>query len=201
MGHSQAEKARTHERIVAAASRQFREKGLDGIGLADLMKGAGVTVGGFYKHFPSRDALVGEAVADAFGPWEVRVREAEASGQKISFIELLAEYLEPAHRDRRGEGCVFAALAADLARSDDATRAAATEQIDRTLNLLARLLGDAEDKRPAAILAYSAMIGAISLARIATDAALSDEILGSTQAALVQLAGGPASDDEAAFGA
>jgi TetR/AcrR family transcriptional regulator, transcriptional repressor for nem operon len=67
MGHSRAEKAKTHERIVALASKRFREKGLEGIGMAELMKQAGLTVGGFYKHFGSRDDLVAQALGSAVG--------------------------------------------------------------------------------------------------------------------------------------
>src|ERR1700747_2643234 len=77
--HSRAEKTRTHKRIVSLASKRFREKGLAGIGIAELMKGAGLTVGGFYKHFDSRDDLVAEALGSAVGPWR-RLVDAAASG-------------------------------------------------------------------------------------------------------------------------
>src|ERR1700761_7725750 len=94
MGHSQADKARTHARIVELAAAKFREKGLDGIGVADLMKEAGVTVGGFYKHFASRDALVTEAVAEAFRSWDRMVDEASAKdGGPGAFTRLVAQYL------------------------------------------------------------------------------------------------------------
>ncbi len=79
MGHSKAEKAETHKRIVKIASKRFREDGLAGVGISELMKEAGLTVGGFYKHFDSRDDLVTEAVGSAFGGWKRRV-EAAASG-------------------------------------------------------------------------------------------------------------------------
>ena len=83
MGHSQADKAKTHDRIVATASRRFREKGLDGIGVADLMKASGTTAGGFYKHFASRDALVAEALGAAFGSWDKRVQRGESRGDAV----------------------------------------------------------------------------------------------------------------------
>jgi len=70
MGHSRAQKAKTHKRIVSIASKKFREEGLAGVGIAELMKEAGLTVGGFYKHFDSRDDLVAEAVSSAFGGWK-----------------------------------------------------------------------------------------------------------------------------------
>ena len=80
MRHSKTEKAKTHERIVAVASKKFREEGLAGIGIADLMKEAGLTVGGFYKHFKSRDALVAEAVGSSLDMWKDRIDAAAAGG-------------------------------------------------------------------------------------------------------------------------
>src|SRR5258708_32031025 len=82
MGHSRAEKTKTHKRIVKIASRRFREKGLAGVGIADLMKEAGLTVGGFYKHFDSRDALVAEAVSSAFGAWKRQIDAAASGGRQ-----------------------------------------------------------------------------------------------------------------------
>jgi len=82
MRHSKTEKAKTHERIVAIAAKKFREQGLAGIGIADLMKAAGLTVGGFYKHFKSRDALVAEAVGSALEMWKERIDAASAAGPR-----------------------------------------------------------------------------------------------------------------------
>ena len=79
MGHSRADKEKTHKRIVKIAARRFREEGLAGVGIAELMKEAGLTVGGFYKHFNSRDDLVAEAVSSALGTWK-RQKDAAASG-------------------------------------------------------------------------------------------------------------------------
>ena len=111
MGYSKAQKARTHKRIVAIASKRFREKGLAGFGIAELMKEAGLTVGGFYKHFDSRDHLVAEAVNSAFGGWKRRVDAAKSSGPPVSHEKLIDEYLSEAHRDNPGSGCAFSALA------------------------------------------------------------------------------------------
>ncbi len=93
MRHSKAEKAKTHERIVAIASKRFREKGLAGIGIADLMKEAGLTVGGFYKHFDSRDALVAEAVGGALELWKRQVDAAVSGGPPVTYESLVDEYL------------------------------------------------------------------------------------------------------------
>src|SRR5436305_14721554 len=99
MGHSKAQKTRTHKRIVAIASKRFREYGLAGIGIAELMKEAGLTVGGFYKHFDSRDDLVAEVVSSAFGAWTRQMEAAASGGPPLSFAKLIDEYLNEAHRN------------------------------------------------------------------------------------------------------
>jgi TetR/AcrR family transcriptional repressor of nem operon len=179
MGYSKAQKARTHKRIVAIASKRFREKGLAGFGIAELMKEAGLTIGGFYKHFDSRDALVAEAVNSAFGGWKRRVEAAKSSGPPVPYEKLIGDYLNEAHRDNPGTGCAFSALAPEIARSDQRTRALTSEQVRNDIQLIAALR-PAKDKRTArsrAILTFSALVGAMALARAVSDEALSREIL------------------------
>jgi TetR/AcrR family transcriptional repressor of nem operon len=179
MGHSRAEKAKTHKRIVSIASKKFREEGLAGVGIAELMKEADLTVGGFYKHFDSRDDLVAEAVSSAFGGWKRRVDAAASGGPSVSLAKLLDDYLNEAHRDNPGTGCAFSALAPEIARSDKRTRAVTSEQARNDIQLIATLL-PGKDKRTArsqAILTFSALVGAMSLARAVSDEALSREIL------------------------
>src|SRR5882757_1248950 len=179
MGHSKAQKMRTHKRIVSIASKRFREKGLAGFGIAELMKEAGLTVGGFYKHFESRDDLVAEAVNSAFGGWKRRVEAAKSSGLPVSYEKLIDEYLNEAHRNNPGTGCAFSALAPEIARSDKRTRALTSEQVRNDLELIAGLL-PGKNKRAArsrAILTFSALVGAMSLARAVSDETLSQEIL------------------------
>ena len=178
MGYSQAQKEKTHKRIVAIASKRFREKGLTGYGIAELMKEAGLTVGGFYKHFDSRDELVAEAVSDAFGTWQRQKEAAESGGQPLSFAKLIDDYLSDVHRKNPGTGCAFSALAPEIARSDKRTRTLTSEQVRKDLELLVGLL-PGEGKRTArsrAILTFSALVGAMSLARAVSDEALSHEI-------------------------
>src|SRR5690349_15406900 len=107
MGHSQESKAETHAKIVRAAAKRLREVGLEGIGVADLMKEVGLTVGGFYKHFASRDALVAEAIAGMQNGWSAIFADAEAQGRTGGplFDALVDAYLDPKHRDAPGEGC------------------------------------------------------------------------------------------------
>ena len=179
MGYSKAQRAKTHERIVKLAAKRFREEGLAGIGIAGLMKEAGLTVGGFYKHFDSRNDLVAEAVNSAFGGWKRRVDAAKSSGPPVSYEKLIDDYLSEAHRDNPGTGCAFSALAPEIARSDKRTRALTSEQVRNDIQLIATLR-PAKDKRKArsrAILTFSALVGAMALARAVSDEALSREIL------------------------
>jgi TetR/AcrR family transcriptional repressor of nem operon len=190
MGHSQVNKARTHERIVATASKQFREKGLNGIGVADLMKAAGTTAGGFYKHFDSRDALVAEAVEAAFCAFGARIQEDSAAGNPWTFERLADEYLSATHRDNPADGCPMSAFSSELARADARTRTIATGHIAQGLEAMAGLLNAPAPStaRTQAIVAYAAMVGAMSLARLANDETLSREILERTRDALLELA-------------
>jgi TetR/AcrR family transcriptional repressor of nem operon len=190
MGHSRAEKAKTHKRIVSIASKKFREEGLAGVGIAELMKEAGLTVGGFYKHFDSRDDLVAEAVSSAFGGWKRRVDAAASGGPSVSLAKLIDDYLNAAHRDDPGTGCAFSALAPEIARSDKRTRALTTEQVRNDIQLIAGLIPgrDAHAVRSQAILTFSALVGAMSLARTVSDEALSREILKTVTELLKNLA-------------
>jgi TetR/AcrR family transcriptional repressor of nem operon len=123
MGHSQTQKRKNHERIVRTASKRFREKGLEGVGIADLMKEVGLTVGGFYKHFDSRDKLVVEALRSACGTWRRQSDAAASGGPPLSYATLVDDYLSEAHREHPGSGCPIGALAGEIARSSKRTRA------------------------------------------------------------------------------
>jgi TetR/AcrR family transcriptional repressor of nem operon len=191
MGSSQDTKAETHDRIVRIASRRFRERGLDGIGVAEVMKEAGLTVGGFYKHFDSRDELVAEAVSAAFGRWQLQVEQGEAEGRPFTLTKLVDSYLSERHRDDPGAGCAIGALSGEIARSSQKTRAATTVEIQRALELIAGLVAGRTTKarRAQAIVAYSALVGAISLSRVVADEELSKEILSTVRKALVEKSG------------
>ena len=180
--HSRAEKAETHERIVSLASKRFREKGLTGIGIAELMKEAGLTVGGFYKHFDSRDDLVAEALGSAVGPWKRLVDAAASGGPPMTYDAFVDDYLSEAHRNHPSTGCPVGALAGDVARSDKRTRTIATRKITELLERLANSIraangGDKGTTRSRAILSFSALVGAITIARAVSDQELSREIL------------------------
>src|SRR5712692_5937692 len=127
MGYSKRDKAETHARIVSVAAKRFRELGLEGIGVADVMKEAGVTVGGFYKHFDSRDELVVEALATAFQDldrWEEHTN---------TLTKLLENYLSEGHRDAPGTGCALGALLGDMSRASRSAKAVYTARLKRSL--------------------------------------------------------------------
>lgn len=190
MGHSQVDKQRTHQRIVEIASRRLREEGLNGVGVADLMKEAGLTVGGFYKHFTSRDQLVAEAIDAAFETYEKRLEARGVTPEELPLEEMVANYLSLAHRDNPGDGCAFTALGGDIARSDDHTREVATQRFVRNTNLMAGRMKDqdAASARKKALMAVCAMAGAVSFARLVKDEALSEEILQTVRDELLKMA-------------
>src|SRR5882757_438728 len=127
VGSSQADKATSHQRIVTAAAARIRRDGLDGLSVADLMREAGLTHGGFYRHFDSREDLVAEAVACALAQGGERTEAILNSGHKTAINTLVDAYLGESHRDDRRKGCAVAALAADVVRSNEPTRTAYTQ--------------------------------------------------------------------------
>ncbi len=190
MGHSKADKDESHGRIVRVASARFRESGVDGIGVADLMKEAGLTHGGFYRHFASRDELVGEAIERALTEGAKSAFDAEAHA-KVSkpalLIALVEWYLSTAHRDGLATSCAVTSLAGDVARSTDRARTAYTRQVGEYIELFIRLMaGDKpkKAKRAKAIAAWSMLVGAVSMSRAVNDDKVSREIL---QTAAVEL--------------
>jgi TetR/AcrR family transcriptional repressor of nem operon len=181
MGHSKESKTQSHDRIVQTAAARFREAGVEGVGVADLMKEAGLTHGGFYRHFTSRDELVAEAVECALRDGG-RAVEAVASARlsRPALVAALVDaYLSTAHRDGLSTSCAVTTLAGDVARSNDRARTAYTQQVDIYLKLLTGLAVADKPKarRTKAIAALSSLVGAVSLSRAVNDDKLSREIL------------------------
>lgn len=178
MGKSQAEKAESHARIVRVAAARFREIGVDGISVADLMKEAGLTHGGFYRHFASREEMVGEAIESALQDG-TRAIDAIVNNSRATLATLVDAYLSAAHRDGLASSCAVTTLAGDAARSNERARTAYTQQVDRYLELLVKLIDSEKQKsrRTKAITALSTLVGAVSMARAVNDEALSREIL------------------------
>lgn len=172
MRHSQADKLATHQRIVQVAARRFRERGIDGISVSDIMKEAGLTVGGFYKHFESRDALVTEAFILALQDIE-HIQDA----LKTVPQRAISTYVSGSHRDNVGRGCPISALVNDVARAPDATREVFTERVSELINLLAQSFPESEDAQDRAAMIFSTCVGSIALARAVKDPSLSKKII------------------------
>jgi TetR/AcrR family transcriptional repressor of nem operon len=176
MGHSRKDKEKNHAQIVEIAAQKMRESGTEGPGVAEIMKAAGLTHGGFYKHFDSRDDLVAEAIEAAVEQSREGFAEV-VEGADDPLAAFVDWYLSPAHRDQPGTGCPVVALGADAARADERVRATYTGQVQRYLAQMEELLGEGEDVRRRAIAAVSEMVGAVLIARAVGDEELSEEIL------------------------
>jgi TetR/AcrR family transcriptional regulator, transcriptional repressor for nem operon len=177
MRHSQEDKAASHERIVAAAAARIREAGTEQPGVAEIMRAAGLTHGGFYKHFGSRDELIVEAVEHAMTETASRVHELTAAAED-PLATWADAYLSVEHRDDPATGCAVAALGTDIHRVGGPAQEAYRAQVERYLAYLQQLLdGDDETARRRATLTLSAMVGAITLARALGPTPGSEEIL------------------------
>jgi TetR/AcrR family transcriptional regulator, transcriptional repressor for nem operon len=186
MGHSQNEKTRNHDRIVEVAARRIREVGTEAPGVAEIMAGAGLTHGGFYKHFGSRDQLVAEAAERTYADSERAVQHV-IDGAEDPLAAFADWYLSSEHRDNPGAGCGVVALGNDVARAGDELRSAYTDQVRRYLARLVELLGADAAPRPsaAATVALSTLVGALLVARAIDDPELSERILRDAREALV----------------
>ena len=190
MGTSQSDKAASHERILDIAAARFRRDGIDGLGVAELMSEAGLTHGGFYRHFGSRDDLVAEAVEVALAQGSARTRSAASRGGWRALRAIIDGYLSSSHRDNPESGCAVAALAEDVAWADSRTRAAYARQVEEYHDVLDTLLSSADaPQRDAAFLTLSALVGALSIARAVDDEDLSRRVLKETAASLKSLLG------------
>jgi TetR/AcrR family transcriptional regulator, transcriptional repressor for nem operon len=177
---SKEQVAHHEKRILAAAARLFRQRGFNDVTVADVMKDAGLTHGAFYGYFPSKEALIAEAVGQALptAPDKAKPRRPAA--------EFADGYLSVKHRDDRANSCLFSSLGTEAARGSADLRHRMTEAVRRRIDHLgAEAEGDtAAEKRRAAIVAWSAMVGAMVLARLVDDERLSKEILKEARAAL-----------------
>ena len=174
------EAQRNREKIVEAAARRFRERGFEGIGVAELMKEAGLTHGGFYGHFESKEQLMAEAMTLALGRSRERWERRAASSPEDPVGALARMYLTTRHRDEPGEGCVMSALATDVSRQGAPVREAFITGLRSSFDFLSRILKGATPaaRRRKAIATYASWVGALVLARaVADDESLSREIL------------------------
>lgn len=173
-------KKETHERIVRKAAEAFRRHGFDGTGIAALMGALGLTHGGFYAHFRTKDDLIDEACASIMEENLARMVAAGEAAQPGNPVQaILDHYLSPQHRDDPGSGCLLPALASELARLPASSRSGFTASLNSVFGRIAELMpGDtAEARRERAMVLLSAMAGTVLLARAVSDRELSDRLL------------------------
>ncbi|CAN5674277.1 TetR/AcrR family transcriptional regulator [soil metagenome] len=190
MRYEKGHKQETRRKVIETAAHRFRKHGIEATGVAALMAEAGLTHGGFYAHFPSKEALTAEAVCAAFE--NSRLFFAGETGEKPTLKKFIARYLSARHRDHPELGCVAAALASEVSRQSPKVRARFTESFQEAVALVsqglpATIRGQARAERALAIL--SLMIGALQLARAVDNPALSESLLKQGRQSALQLAG------------
>jgi len=194
MRYEKGRKAETRQRILEVAGRRFRRDGIDGTGLAGLMADAGLTHGGFYAHFASKDDLVHKAVMTAMiETRDFLAREAEKAQERgtDALEAMVRAYLRPLHRDHPEAGCAMAALGPEVARLDAATREELTAAIQETVALIAAHLPSPRSRAAAQKTGwamYGLMAGTLQLARVVNDPTTSEAILRSGREAALALA-------------
>ncbi len=183
---SREQVAENRERILEAATQRFRERGFEGIGVADLMKEAGLTHGGFYGHFASKEDLIAQACARASDRSRARWARLSERAPDNPLAEIARVYLTPQHRDSPGAGCLIAALGPDVARQGPAVRDAVTAGVRAALDFLTRIVPGRSRaaKRRKAIASYASMVGGMVLARAVNDRVFSKEILDAVEASI-----------------
>ena len=189
MRKSKEEAAHTRKRIVEAASAEFRRNGIDGTGLADLMAAAGLTHGGFYKHFDSKEQVVEESLALAADTMAESIKgTVSASPGADGLHAAITNYLSIKYRDDPAGGCPFVTLGSEMARSSDAVREAVTAGF---LKMVDTIAGRLDGRSPAAarneaLVTLSTMIGAVTMARVVADPDLSTSLLEQARAHLTR---------------
>ncbi|QMU78337.1 TetR/AcrR family transcriptional regulator [Streptacidiphilus sp. PB12-B1b] len=177
MRRSKGDKDETRQRILDSAGRLFKADGIDGTGIAGLMADAGLTNGGFYKHFSSKDDLVAHTVADQLA-LQQRIVDALPPG-RAGVEEFVRYYLSAQHRDGQSDGCVSAALLDEIGRCSDGVRQSYTQGLTLLMEEIARRLTPADPaaSRTAVTTAFAMMAGSIQISRALADRAMADELL------------------------
>lgn len=189
MRASREQAAKSHERIVDQSSRLFRERGFDGIGLAEIMRQAGLTHGGFYGHFDSKDDLIAAAVTRALAGSVAKWRRLADAAPDAPAAAIARHYLSPEHRDGPGSGCLVCALGPEIARQGDDARQAMAGGVRALIDLLADLIPAAseQERRNAALSLFSMLVGAVTLARAVDDPTFADEIAAAAETSVAAL--------------
>ncbi len=183
---SKEQASENRARVVDTAARLFRERGFGGIGVADLMQEAGLTHGGFYGQFASKEELLAEACTQAFAVADQDWDKMGAQSPDTAFDTIVQNYLSTRHRDKPGRGCAVAALGADVARQGPSVKTAMTQGVRSALDRFASLIPGRSKaaRRDKALVAYASMVGAMVLARAVDDPGLSQDFLRAVSASV-----------------
>jgi TetR/AcrR family transcriptional repressor of nem operon len=176
---SRVQAAENRQTVIDVASRLFRERGFDGIGLKDLMKGAGLTQGAFYKQFASKEDLAAQASRRALEHASGRWSDAAAANPEDPLAAVMAFYLSMGHRDERMDGCPIVALGSDAARQGIDVKASFEAGIKTHLEMLRRMIAETDGGEPddKAMAILSTMVGAVTLSRVVNDPELAQALL------------------------
>lgn len=182
--------AENRERVLDAAARLFRERGFGGVGVAELMNEAGLTHGGFYGQFESKDELKAQVCERAAAQTVARWREAAEKHPDDALASLVGMYVSASHRDNPGRGCLVAALAGDAIREGPEVRKAVSKAARTMFDTLADVVPGKSraQKRQRAAVTLASMVGAIVLSRAIEEESLSDEILRAVKTTMSQAA-------------
>jgi TetR/AcrR family transcriptional regulator, transcriptional repressor for nem operon len=184
---SREQAVKNRERILDVSANLFRAHGFDGVGVDDVMKHAGLTHGGFYGHFASKEDLIGQCCSRAFSKiidgWTTLIRESKTDQLQA----VAAAYVSRRHRDNPGAGCLIAALGPEVSRQGPAVRGAITVGVRSFTELLSKVVSgrSRSARRKKALATYASLVGALVLARAVEDPALSDEILHAVKASVL----------------
>ena len=187
MRYAKTHKQETREKVVKIAAKMLREKGPEGVGVAEVMREAGLTHGGFYAHFPSKDAFLTESLTEILDEFaERREKLTEGLSPREALATYIDSYVSTRHRDHPAAGCPIVALNSELPRQPEKFRAAFDEGTKRIIAWLAQRMEAAGIANPEKIAAstFSAMVGAVGLARALSDRALSDALIESAKAGI-----------------
>lgn len=181
------QKQQSHDAILASAAGLLRRQGIRASSVHDVMKGAGLTVGGFYSHFDSKEELFAETIRGAKGTMTEWCATARGSTPRERAISVARQYLSRAHRDQPEAGCILPATAPEVAQEGDLCRAALAEQLRGFIASYAAILGKGAKNRERAAAIVSLMYGALSLSRAVSGTPLSDELLKAARSLVEQM--------------
>ncbi len=189
MRKSKVEAAETRQQIISVAAEEFRLKGINATGVAPLMAKAGLTHGGFYKHFASKEQLVAEACTVALNGLIEKFESVSIPGGTQGFSSIVESYLSARHKENLGAGCPLAGMGSELVRAADDTRRNASEGFGELVGILAKNINpqSPEEARSQAVFAMAAMVGAVTVSRIIADPQASLSVLQDVRQHLIEI--------------